>query len=134
MSTTPNLLIPFLSALTGPNTAAKIDGWNQSLTGTATPTNGFGQMFYLRILDLTGQTSPYTLSSALYPGAWFIAGTTSGTFAIVLPTQVGFYLLNNDTAHDVTIQMGSGNVVTIPADGKMHFVYSDGTGNLYTAS
>jgi hypothetical protein len=141
MTTTPNLGLPHMNP-TLTSAAAKIDQWNQILIGISPSTMGFTHMFYLTVIDVTPFYDPHEFANPLFPGTYYFAGTQTADLGLKLLDQKGFYLFLNGTTggFNLTVQMGTGspltggNIVTIPADGKFHLVYSDGNSNLYTAS
>ena len=102
--------------------------------GTTWYTVGFGQnatfAFDYTSIDLTGQTSPYTLSgSELNRIAYQFVGTLTGNMQVVVPNTVQQYWVDNQTTGSYTLGVRTVTQVT-PANviqGSRAILYSNGT-------
>jgi len=104
--------------------------------GTNFFTVGFGQapefLFDYVSIDLTAETSPYTLMGAnLNRIAYRFSGTITGDFEIIVPGTVQQYWPANDTdlasaPYTITLKTAAGTGVSL-ARGVRAIVYCDGT-------
>lgn len=102
--------------------------------GTTWYTVGFGQnatfAFDYTSIDLTGQTSPYTLSgSELNRIAYQFVGTLVANMEVVVPNTVQQYWVDNQTTGSFTLGVRTVTQVT-PANviqGSRDILYSNGT-------
>lgn len=103
-------------------------------TGTEWYTVGLGQQavfaFDYTSIDLTGQSSPYTLSGAeLNRIAYKFTGTLTANMEIVVPPTIQQYWVDNDTTGSFSLglktatQVGNANV----AQGARSIQYCDGS-------
>jgi hypothetical protein len=103
-------------------------------TGTGWYTIGLGQQavfaFDYTSIDLTGQTSPYTLSGAeLNRIAYKFVGTLLADMEIVVPATIQQYWVDNDTTGSFTLGLRTPSQVapTNVAQGARAIFYSDGS-------
>jgi hypothetical protein len=102
--------------------------------GTTWYTVGFGQnatfAFDFTSINLTGQTSPYTLSgSELNRVAYQFVGTLTGNMEIVVPNTTQQYWVDNQTTGSFTLGVRTASQVT-PTNviqGSRAILYSNGT-------
>lgn len=97
---------------------------------------GFGQSvefaFDYVSIDLTGETSPYTLSGAnLNRISYSFGGTITGNMNIIVPSTIQQYWVGNNTdlasaPYTITIKTASGTGVTL-ANGSRAIMFCDGT-------
>jgi len=103
-------------------------------TGTTWYTVGLGQeavfAFDYTSIDLTGQSSPYTLSGAeLNRIAYKFVGTLTANMAIVVPSTVQQYWVDNATTGSFTLGLRTPSQVSpvnVTQSGRA-ILYSDGT-------
>ena len=102
-------------------------------SGSAWFTIGLGKSasftFDYDSINLTGQTSPYSLSGAnLNRIAYNFGGTLLSNFTIIVPTTIQQYWVTNDTTggFDLTIRTAAGTGVTL-ANGASSILYCNGT-------
>jgi hypothetical protein len=102
--------------------------------GTGWSTVGFGQnavfAFDYTSIDLTGETSPYTLSGAeLNRVAYTFTGTLLADMEIVVPATIQQYWVNNDTSGSFTLGLRTPSQVTPEnvTQGGRAILYSDGS-------
>lgn len=103
--------------------------------GTGWYTVGLGQdavfAFDYTSIDLTGETSPYTLSGAeLNRIAYKFVGTLTANMEIVVPATIQQYWVDNGTAGSFTLGLRTPSQVSPAnvAQGSRSILYSDGSG------
>lgn len=101
--------------------------------GTDYYTLGLGQpaefTFDYISIDLTGETSPYTLTGAeLNRISYQFSGTLTGNMEIIVPATVQQYWVDNNTSgpYTLTVKTAAGTGVTI-VQGSRQILYCNGT-------
>ena len=101
--------------------------------GTDFYTLGLGQpaefTFDYISIDLTGETSPYTLAGAeLNRIAYQFSGTLTANMEVIVPPTVQQYWVDNSTsgAYTLTVKTSAGTGVTV-TQGSRQILYCDGT-------